>query len=300
VADVLAEKKAKAISKPNIKAVAATSTTIKAINSDKEVSAAAAVLPESSHEYNSDFDEDWDVLCCEVSPEICAKHLIWNCQIHSLTNDFPVRMCVLIDNGTHLVLIHPELVEQLRLKVHKLHKPELVDIAFSKEVNKTELYNYVKLSLTSLDVVWTSKLVRSIIMPGLCMPIILSLPWLIHNIIVTDHATHTCIDKVMQYDSLNPKHILPPPPPKLKVKEQIKNTKANKKLFLAELMMVCNDRLKNLKLKPEEVKAFDIVGAICKCIEILAAKESLMKCENKLKAEFKPVFELIPHVDGLP
>jgi len=298
-ADMLAAKKAKAISKPNIKAVAATSTTIEAVNSDEEVSAAATVLPESSHENNSDSDKDWDVSHHEVSPEIHAKHLIWNCQIHSLTNDFPVRTCTLIDNGTHLVLICPELMEQLRLKIHKLHKPELIDVAFSKEVNKTELYDYVKLSLMSLDVVWTSKSVRAIITPGLCMPIILSLPWLIHNTIVTDHAACTCIDKVTQYDLLNPKPILPPPP-KLKVKEQIKNTKANKKLVLAELMMVCNDRLKNLKLKPEEVKAFDIAGAVQECIEILAGKESLMKHENKLKAEFKPVFEPIPHVDGLP
>jgi len=64
-------------------------------------------------------------------------------------------------------------------------------------------------------------------------------------------------------------------------------------------MMVCNDRLKNLKLKLEEVKAFDVAGTVHEHIEILAAKEALIKHKNKLKAEFKPVFEPIPHVNRL-
>ena len=132
------------------------------------------------------------------------------------------------------------------------------------------------------------------------MPIILGLPWLIHNKIVTNHDARTCIDKITNYDLFNPPPILPPPPPKLKVKEQIKNTKADKKLVLAELMMVCNDRLKNLKLKSEEVRAFDVAAAVHERIEILASKEALLKRENKLKTEFKPVFEPIPHVDDLP
>ena len=51
-ADAIAAKKAKATSKPNVKAVAATSATIEAVDSDKDVSAAAAVLPNSSHEYH--------------------------------------------------------------------------------------------------------------------------------------------------------------------------------------------------------------------------------------------------------
>ena len=208
-------------------------------------------------------------------------------------------MCALIDNGAHLVLIHPELVKQLGLRIHKLHEPELIDIAFSDKRSKTKLYDYVKLSLTSLDAAWTSKSVKAIITPRRCMPIILGLPWLIHNAIVTDHASRTCIDKNTQYDLLNPKPIFPPPPPKPKLKEQIKDTKADKKLVLAELMMVCNDRLKKLNLKPEEVQAFDVAGAVRECIKMLAIQESLLKRENKLKAEFKPVFEPIPHVDKL-
>ena len=81
-ADAITAKKTKAIAKPSMKTVATTSATIEAVDSDEEVSTAAAVLPDSSHEYNSDSDEQWDVSCREVSPEIHAKHLIWDCQVH--------------------------------------------------------------------------------------------------------------------------------------------------------------------------------------------------------------------------
>lgn len=109
----------------------------------------------------------------------------------NLTDDFPVKTRALIDNGAHLALIHPELVERLGLKKYRLHKPELVDVAFSKEKKKTELYYYVKLSLSSLDSSWTSRVVKAIVTPGLCVPVILGLPWLEWNSIVTDHAART-------------------------------------------------------------------------------------------------------------
>ena len=79
---------------------------------------------------------------------------------------------------------------------------------------------------------------------------------------------------------MNPPPIVPPLPPKLKVREQIKMTKADKKLVLAELMMVCQDRLKNSKLKPEQVKEFDVAGAIRECLEVLITQEQL-KNERK-------------------
>ena len=84
---------------------------------DDDVSATAAVLPNSLGKYASDSDEDWDVLYREVSsPLLRSQHLIWDCQTHSLTNDFLVKMRALIDNSAHLALIHPELVERLGLK----------------------------------------------------------------------------------------------------------------------------------------------------------------------------------------
>jgi len=97
-------------------------------------------------------------------------------------------MHVLIDNGVHLILIQPKLVDCLGLNKYKLSKPEIIDVAISKEKQKTELYYYVKLSLTLLDSIWTSRTISAIITPGLCAPVILGIPWLVHNLIITDHA----------------------------------------------------------------------------------------------------------------
>ncbi|KIJ96389.1 hypothetical protein K443DRAFT_124465 [Laccaria amethystina LaAM-08-1] len=104
-ADALSAKKAKAIAKPTVKAVttkavAATSAVVESVSSDDEISTAAAVLPDSDGQYNSDSDEDWDVSHCA-------------CQVHSLTEDFPVRTHALINNSMHLVLIRPETLNSL-------------------------------------------------------------------------------------------------------------------------------------------------------------------------------------------
>ena len=185
------------------------------------------------------------------------------------------------------------------------------------EKKQTKLYNYVKLSLISLDCTWTSRSVKALITPGLCVPTILGLPWLEHNTIIIDHTAHTRIDKINSYDLLNPPPVLPPLPPKPKLCKQIKLTKADKKLVLAEFMMICNDRLQHLKLKPEKVMEFNdrlqhlklkpekvmefnVIGAVCKRIKVLAAQEILIMWEQKLKSEYKSVFEPIPHVNGLP
>jgi hypothetical protein len=299
--DVLAAKKGKAVSKLVAKPVAATSASIDAVDTDEDVSATAAILPHSANDYTSDSDEDWDVSRHEVShTPHRGKRLIWNCQINSLMTDFPIKTCTLIDNGAHLVLIRPELVEELGLKKYRLHKPEPVSIAFSNEKKKTELYYYVKLSLSSLDSAWTSRIVKAIITPGLCLPLILGLPWLEHNSIVIDHAARTCIDKINSYDLLNPPDIVPPPPPKPRLREQLKAIKADKKLMLSELMMVCHDRIKAKNLKSEEVKNFDVAGAVRKRLDVLVAQEQMNTQEAKLKGEYKAIFEPIPHADKLP
>ena len=102
------------------------------------------------------------------------------------------------------------------------------------------LHHFVKLLVISLNNVCTSKTVHAIITPGLCMPVILGLPFLIHNNIVTDHKACSCIDKKKTgYNLLNPAPILPPLPPHMCVKEQIKFMKAAKKLTLDKLKSVC-------------------------------------------------------------
>lgn len=98
---------------------------------------------------------------------------------------------------------------------------------------------------------------------------------------------------------LNPPEISPPPPPKPKFCEQIKTTKADKKLVLAELLMVCNDHIKNLNLRLEKLKDFNIAGAVQDHIDVLTMQETLLKKEKSLKSEYHSIFKPIPHVDDL-
>lgn len=79
------------------------------------------------------------------------------------------------------MLIRPEVVDELGLKRYLLPVPEPVDVAITdgKKKKKKLLSEYVKLSVTSVDNAWTSKTVHALIAPGLCMPVILGLPFLI-------------------------------------------------------------------------------------------------------------------------
>ena len=74
------------------------------------------------------------------------------------------------------------------------------------------LTEYVKLSITSIDNTWTSRTVYALIAPGLCMPIILRLPFLIHNNIVTDHAAPVYATLIYENPGLamiNPHRVFP-------------------------------------------------------------------------------------------
>lgn len=120
LADASATKKGKTVVKPvkPAKLVTTMSANTEEVNTDKEIFTAAAVLPDSPGKYTSDSDEVWDIWCCEVSQSLlCGKHLIWNCQIHSQTDDFLVKTHALIDNGAHLILIHLGLIDCLGLKI---------------------------------------------------------------------------------------------------------------------------------------------------------------------------------------
>ena len=70
--------------------------------------------------------------------------------------------------------------------------------------------------------------------------------------------------------------------------------------MLSELMLVCNDCLKDHKLHPQITMDFNVAGVICNWIDILATQEQLLEHDANLRTEFKQVFKPIPHVDELP
>jgi len=145
---------------------------------------------------NGSFSED------DVSPPLHSKHFVAKFNIVAMHLDFPLMFSMLIDNGAHVVLICPKVIDVLKLKCHLLQTPETVSVAISennKKKVKMTLHYYIKLEVTSLDNAWTSKAVHAIITPRLCMPVILGLPFLIHNDIATNHKERSCIDKKSQW-----------------------------------------------------------------------------------------------------
>jgi len=263
--------------------------------SDKEGDFVTAVFPLAVLGNRSFSEED-------ISPPLCSKHFIAKFKVYGPRLDFALMYAALIDNGAHIVLICPEVVEELGLERHLLPVPEPVDVVITDGRKKAKklLSHYVKLSVTSMDNAWTSKTVHALIAPGLCMPLILRLPFLIHNDIVTDHVAHSCIDKKTSYNLLHPSKIVPPRPPPMRITAKIKETKAGKRLILKELTSFCHKRVEEGKLVFEDVKDVDMVGAVRDAIENIALKERLKDLEVEIKKDFCEVFEEIPHVKDLP
>ena len=78
---------------------------------------------------------------------------------------------------------------------------------------------YVKIKLHDPSSYWSSKSVCAIIAPSLCAPMILGLPFLVHNDIVVDASMRTVIDKKCNFYLLHPVPPQPPPPPKQKLRK---------------------------------------------------------------------------------
>ena len=186
----------------------------------------AAVLPSAS---STPFvlgtrDSDTESSNSTVSP-ISVPHYIWHANVHGVS-EFPTPVDCLLDNGAHLVLIRPETVADLGLKIRKLHKPQLATVAIKSKRHTFHLFDYVHLTLSSLNNAWTSQPVRALIAADLCTNILLGLPFLKHNKIVIDHDSDTVIDKITGFDLLNENKIFPllhPPKPRVSPKQKRDN-----------------------------------------------------------------------------
>jgi Aspartyl protease len=176
---------------------------------------------------------------------ISVEHLRWKAAIYG-SGDFPLQFNCLLDNGAHLVLIRPEVVKKLGLKVCKLINPELVSLALKQNSGTTAFTDYVSLTLSTLNNTWTSRPVCAIIAPHLCTDILLGLPFLSHNKIVIDHELRTAIHKPSGCDLLNENSIpVRKQPPKLSPKKKREIIIKHRRLFLSELKMKLAVRLES-------------------------------------------------------
>jgi hypothetical protein len=239
----------------------------------------------------------------DLSP-ISVPHYIWHANVYGNT-DFPVPTDCLLDNGAHLVLIRPETVADLGLPIRKLSKPQYATVAINSQPQTFSLYNYVILSLSSLNNAWTSRPVRALIANNLCINILLGLPFLKHNKIVIDHDADTAIDKTSGFDLLNenkPHPALTPSTPKSSPKQRRDSILHTRRKVLEELKWKCAERLQLLQNNNsfEEIKPFNPIASIKERIEYFATHEQLTKLDNDIKIEYSENFQPIPHVDLLP
>ena len=127
-----------------------------------------------------------------------------------------------------------------------------------------KLTHYVILEPSSLDGLFSSHLLHAVIAPGLCMPMILGLPFLTVNKIVCNYAAHQC----MATENEPPYNLL------LKNKSQI-------------ALGINTNRL-------------DILAALKEQIITLSFEEELAAREAEIQTRFTQVFEPPPQVDRLP
>ncbi|KAJ7598002.1 hypothetical protein C8J56DRAFT_1042172 [Mycena floridula] len=127
--------------------------------------AVAAVMQPSTDddEYLSNSD---DTVSNRFIPSVRVSHLVWHCEVSGPSTSFPIKTRALIDNGSHLVLIRPELAAEMGLERKKLRIPEHVDVALRNgEAVPTILSDYVSLKISSRDGQYSSRKVVAVIAP---------------------------------------------------------------------------------------------------------------------------------------
>ncbi|KAJ3765571.1 hypothetical protein FB446DRAFT_623515, partial [Lentinula raphanica] len=203
------------------------------------------------------------------------------------------------------VLIDTNLVRSLGLRTFHLPTPRSMTLAMSDgspQVFTASLF--CKVLLRDPHDLWHSKTVRALILPSLCHPMILGLPFLSHNSLVIDYAKRSVLANDSTFDLLHPTPpvVLPPPPSPSELREQqhvlLEDTLLWKKFLMKEL----KDFVRKFpeRFTSEPVAPFNVVAAVKARIEQLEFKAKQERLSNAIKEEFADVFGDIPHLDELP
>jgi hypothetical protein len=240
------------------------------------------------------------------------SHLHLKCIVHG-SNHCTVVVNTFLDNGTYLVLINPNLVHQLKLKVCKLPQPESFGAALqTSQLHKTRATKFVYLHISTMDNVWTSKKVITLILPSLNMPVLLGLPFLAKNKLVIDHDHRTCfvwgtnIDLLQLRTPLSHQNsnsalsassdlIVIVEPNVTAPSESIATTKLKVLVELSRWYHHCHQT--SHETAPNATIIQHAINAIIAKLEL---DDNLRKLEANLRQEFKHIFKPIPHVDQLP
>ena len=110
----------------------------------------------------------------------------------------------------------------------------------NKNNTSVTFHDFVKLSLYDVSGKYRAKPVCAIVASNLCCPVLLGLPFLLHNNLTIDHSNRTAIDESQAFDLLNPS--VHPPPRKLKKKLQqvFSEVMATRKAVACDLKLACD------------------------------------------------------------
>ena len=160
-----------------------------------------------------------------------CDHLLWHCIADDGLVQFPVKTTALIDSRAHMIFIRPDLVERLDLHAFRLSTPENISVAIDAK-QPAPLTHYVCLTVSSHNGLFKSKALNAVIAPGLCMPIILGLPFLVNHKIVCDYANRECLVTLenRKYNLL---------------------TQPIQRHFSCDILAAIHDRIKDLTLEQE-------------------------------------------------
>ena len=223
----------------------------------------AAIFPSSNVIPDRSMSETPESSLSSVSapPPLKGQHLLWDCALTRPSDNTVVKARTLIDSGSHLVLVRPDLVSLLRLTAIPLPNPERISVAVGATERPDPITHYVVLQPRSLDKVFLSKPMHAVVAPGLCLPLILRLPFLTENRINCDYAERKCMVTTVT------------PPYNLLVTVR----------------------------KPNKAKReYDILAAITNRIQTLSMDEEFATRETEMRTRFAKVFEPPPHADELP
>ncbi|PSR71874.1 hypothetical protein PHLCEN_2v12251, partial [Hermanssonia centrifuga] len=260
-------------------------------------------------------DDDWNS-DKYVAPPISLPHIIWRARIHSPSSLLdPTDM--LIDTGCTTVLIREDVVSQHNLRRHPLHTPFRYRAAFGSEIRSS--LEKCKLRVSCLDNSWSSISVNAIIVPELCAPVILGLPFYTINKLLIDPTNRTvlCADGRDLLRPLEPRtHDLRSARQKrLDNRQALRDTaqmeqeqtvledmmrETQRKDVIRELNLrfgISRDSPPAANLPLEE----DIVASIQGRIEQLALMDVLAKENQQMRTKFADCFpDDIPHLNELP
>ncbi|TFK53310.1 hypothetical protein OE88DRAFT_1626721 [Heliocybe sulcata] len=214
---------------------------------------------------------------------LSLRLLHFPCTIGGPAIEAPIPITAMLDHGSGMMLISESLTQRLGLWRFRLPTPRCVHLAMDSEGASDScisLSECVKISVSSLDQCWRSRVVRAVVMPGLCCDLLCGLTFQSWNHLVIDAEKPSAVDQTCGYDLLNP----------MPASRSVPRTHAPQ----------ANVR-SNVDMTAERVKPFDVISAVRDRIDTLTLHEQLSALDAEFKTTFADLFpDDIPHVTRLP